>query len=68
MLLLPRVNKHRFFKHLLKDNEMNKLVLLMVLFVLTSCAPYKTPLDDTQIVNGESIIIPPNVDDLPKEN
>ena len=47
---------------------MKRLSLLFFLFILTCCAPYKPELDETQVVNGQSIIIPPDFDDLPKEN
>ena len=47
---------------------MTRSLLILALFLLTACAPYKPPLDDTQVVNGDSIIIPPNFNDLPKEN
>ncbi|MBQ4472024.1 MAG: hypothetical protein II942_02110 [Alphaproteobacteria bacterium] len=45
-----------------------KKVCLICLFVLTACAPYKPDLDETQVVDGKSIILPPNFDELPKEN
>ena len=45
-----------------------KTLIVLLSLTLLACAPYKPPLDETQIVNGESIVIPPNVDDLPKEN
>ena len=45
---------------------MNKLLLLLF-FVLIACAPAKPPLETTQIVNGESIIIPPDFNQPPKE-
>ena len=47
---------------------MKKIILLLMLFVLSACAPTKPPLEETQIVNGESIIVPPDFDKLPKEN
>ena len=46
---------------------MKLLLCIFVAFSLAACAPYKPPLDDTQVVNGNSIIVPPNFDDLPKE-
>ena len=46
---------------------MNKFFVLIFVFVLMGCAPYKPPLDETQMVNGESIVLPPNFDKLPKE-
>ena len=45
---------------------MRKLFFIC-LFILTACAPYKPPLDDTQVVDGNSIIVPPNFNQLPKE-
>ncbi len=47
---------------------MIRFLLILSLVSLTACAPYKPPLDDTQVVNGNSIIVPPNFNDLPKEN
>ena len=44
-----------------------KKLSLICLLLLTACAPYKPDLEDTQVVDGKSIIIPPNFDDLPKE-
>ena len=46
---------------------MRTLVISFCL-VLVSCAPYKPPLEDTQVVNGASIIVPPEFNQLPKEN
>ena len=45
-----------------------KIFIVLLGFALMSCAPYKPPLDDTQVVNGGSIIIPPEFNQLPKEN
>jgi len=45
-----------------------KKLSLICLIILTACAPYKPELDETQVVDGKSIIIPPYFDDLPKEN
>ena len=45
---------------------MNVLLILLSL-ILVSCAPYKPPLDDTQLINGDSIIVPPEFNKLPKE-
>ncbi|MBQ3696095.1 MAG: hypothetical protein II938_03915 [Alphaproteobacteria bacterium] len=47
---------------------MRILLCLFVCLILTSCAPYKPDLDETQVVNGESIIVPPDFNQLPKEN
>ena len=47
---------------------MRKLFLFAFCLMLTACAPYKPPLDETQVVNGNSIIIPPEFNQLPKEN
>ena len=45
-----------------------KLWILILGMLVISCAPYKPPLEETQIVDGESIVIPPDFDQLPKEN
>ena len=45
-----------------------KIFTLILFLMMTACTPYKPPLDETQVVNGNSIIVPPNFDDLPKEN
>ena len=47
---------------------MIRFLLILSFVFLTACAPYKPPLDDTQVVNGNSIIVPPDFNDLPKEN
>ena len=47
---------------------MKRLLCLLVCCTLMACAPYKPPLEDTQVVNGESIVVPPNFDKLPKES
>ncbi len=47
---------------------MKTLFLLFFTLCLVSCAPYKPPLEDTQVVNGNSIIVPPEFNQLPKEN
>ena len=44
-----------------------RLILLMLPLLLMACAPYKPPLDTTQQVNGHSIVIPPDFNNLPKE-
>ena len=44
-----------------------KICTLFVCLLIVGCAPYKPPLDETQVVNGESIVVPPNLDKLPKE-
>lgn len=33
---------------------------------ITACAPKKPPLSDTQIVNGKSIVVPPEFDLVPE--
>lgn len=45
-----------------------KILAFFLCLLLMACAPYKPDLDETQVVDGKSIIIPPNFDDLPKEN
>ena len=47
---------------------MKKFLFLIFLFILTACAPYKPDLEETQIVDGKSIIVPPEFNKLPKEN
>ena len=42
-------------------------ITLFLCLTLTACAPYKPPLDETQVVNGNSIIVPPDFNKLPKE-
>ena len=44
-----------------------KFLALILCLTVMACTPYKPPLDDTQVVNGDSIIVPPNFNDLPKE-
>ena len=44
-----------------------KVLLVFLSLVLVSCSPYKPPLDETQVVNGNSIIVPPEFNKLPKE-
>ena len=50
---------------------MNKICLLVFLIVgfvgVTACSPNKPPLEPTQIVNGKSIVTPPEFFVLPKE-
>ena len=43
-----------------------KIFILILFLMIAACAPYKPPLDETQVVNGNSIIVPPNFDDLPR--
>ena len=44
-----------------------KLILCTsLLLCVMACSPKKPPLDDTQIVNGQSIIIPPEFDKVPQ--
>ena len=45
-----------------------RIFILILCFMTLACAPYKPPLDDTQVVNGNSIIVPPEFNQLPKEN
>ena len=42
-------------------------ILLGLCILVTACAPYKPPLSETQVVDGHSIVIPPDFDSLPKE-
>ena len=44
-----------------------KILALFLCFTLAACVPYKPELDKTQVVDGKSIIIPPDFDNLPKE-
>ena len=45
-----------------------KIFVLSLCLMIVACAPYKPDLDDTQVVNGESIVVPPEFNQLPKEN
>ena len=45
-----------------------KIFVLSLCLMVMACAPYKPDLDETQVVDGKSIILPPNFDELPKEN
>ena len=45
---------------------MKPFICLCIVLVLAACSPKKPPLNDTQIVNGKSIIIPPEFDVIPK--
>ncbi len=46
-----------------------KFLMCMILCTcLTACGYNKPPLDETQVVDGKSIIIPPEFNQLPKEN
>lgn len=45
-----------------------KIFALILCLITVACAPYKPDLDATQVVDGQSIIVPPHFDDLPKEN
>ena len=47
---------------------MKCLFLIIGCLLLVACAPYKPPLDETQVVDGNSIIVPPEFSQLPKEN
>jgi len=42
-------------------------VLLSCFILISACSPYKPPLTDTQVLNGNSIVLPPDFDNLPKE-
>jgi len=43
-----------------------KIFLMIVLcVVLSACAPKKPPLASTQVVNGKSIVVPPEFDIKP---
>lgn len=44
-----------------------KIILISLCLIISACAPYKPPLDDTQMINGESIVVPPEFNQLPKE-
>ena len=44
-----------------------KILTILLCLMAVACAPYKPELDETQVVDGKSIIVPPNFDDLPKE-
>ena len=41
--------------------------LIMIFCFLSACTTQKPPLSSTQIVDGKSIIIPPEFDILPQE-
>lgn len=45
-----------------------KIIMVFLCLTVVACAPYKPDLDETQMVNGQSIVVPPNFNDLPKEN
>ena len=45
---------------------MKIIICLCLGLALAACSPKKPPLDDTQIVNGRSIIIPPEFDSVPQ--
>ena len=46
---------------------MKILLSVFVLLLVVSCSIKKPPLEDTQIVDGRSIIIPPEFDKLPTQ-
>ncbi len=47
---------------------MRKVFFLMIICcVLSACTTQKPPLSPTQIVDGKSIVIPPEFDVLPQE-
>ena len=46
---------------------MKKIYLVLFLCLgVVACAPKKPPLSPTQIVDGKSIIIPPEIDIIPE--
>ena len=44
---------------------MKTFLSLFIISLLVACSAKKPPLDDTQIVDGKSIIIPPEFDKVP---
>lgn len=42
----------------LKEEKVKFAALILCLTVM-ACAPYKPPLEETQIVDGKSIVVPP---------
>ncbi len=44
-----------------------KIFALILCLTIVACTPYKPDLDETQVVNGESIVVPPEFNQLPKE-
>ena len=44
------------------------ILLFLLSLTISSCVPYKPELDNTQVVEGASIIVPPEFNQLPKEN
>ncbi len=47
---------------------MKKLILICLCAFLPACAQKKPPLAPTQVVNGQSIVMPPEFFVLPKPN
>ena len=47
---------------------MKTIWMILLCLTVVACAPYKPPLDETQVVDGNSIVIPPEFNQLPKEN
>lgn len=45
---------------------MKKFSLIIICLALCACGPKKPPLEPTQIINGKSIIIPPEFDIVPE--
>lgn len=45
---------------------MKKIILIAVVLCIAGCAPKKPELAPTQIVNGKSIIVPPDFDKMPR--
>ena len=49
-----------------KEKKMKKVILIALLScIIVGCAPKKPPLAPTQVVDGKSIIIPPEFDTVP---
>ncbi|MGN1062869.1 MAG: hypothetical protein ACI4QM_00895 [Alphaproteobacteria bacterium] len=44
---------------------MKQILIIFLLFGVCACAPKKPPLDETQLIGGKSIIIPPEFDVRP---
>ncbi len=47
---------------------MKKLIFICMILCLAGCAEKKPPLTPTQVVNGKSIVMPPEFFVLPKIN
>jgi len=46
---------------------MKTLLCLCVMSLLIACTPKKPPLEETQLIDGKSIIIPPEFDKIPSQ-